>query len=207
MATIKCIHCRTDNDGDATTGHCQSCGEELPIATTFVVGEDDNPFSDAASGVEKEDNVWTTTKYTDERRVRDEDDARRAKQNAALMLFIVAFLQCLCGATVFVLLMMAPERPHAAGRDFAKLSETVTLVMGGIGIAFAVLGAWALFHPLPATIVALMLYLGLACLDLVAAPNAVFALCAKIPVLLVIVQGVRFASRYNVLQTRLTTRP
>jgi hypothetical protein len=87
---------------------------------------------------------------------------RQAQVEAAIALYGVAALQLVCGFAMLALVTIMFR-----GGLQTKILMVVVVVTYSVAVIFAGLGTWALWQPLPAAIVGLVLYVGILVLDLI----------------------------------------
>jgi hypothetical protein len=148
MTAVQCLHCKASNDPIETAGYCEECGRKLPVND---LGRDAFAFRDES--------------YRPARRG-DSPEMARAKTRASNTLFVIAVLQVLSGLLMFVLLS------GHGGVD----GEVMVLALGEVlvyTVVFALLGWWARYMPLPASLIGLVIYVLASLVQLAAAPDLI----------------------------------
>lgn len=167
MPRVKCYNCGAENDPVETPAYCNQCGGPLPAPTSF--GQDyQSDADDAYTARQPRPSRHLPLDSEDDSFSRDIRQSKvtaaetSAKKWAAGVLFAVAGLTLVCGIPAVIGSLMAEN----AAVDESQLIFTA-IFMAGIGIVFAGLGVWALFQPLPASIIGLVLYVLITIWDLV----------------------------------------
>jgi hypothetical protein len=185
MSLVKCLHCGTENDSIASAGYCDNCGKKL---SPRAVGE--------AAAARLYGSSWTHESPTPEPSRAPDDDRdeyeemrrnerrSRACREAAGTLFVVASLLLVCNLTVLMVPgKLAPPEELVPG----EVVLVAILSIVGISGAFALLGIWALFQPLPPATLGLLLYLGLSIQELVFNPDVPLRSIVRIAIKIIIV--------------------
>jgi hypothetical protein len=116
------------------------------------------------------------------------DFEHTARQQTSTWLFTAALVNLVgCGALVVLGSLLVP-RQHLKAEfipDLLMVSVVVLLAFGG-------LGWWARWQPLPASLLALVLYLGLSVLDALLIPAlALLGVPVKLVILALLIQAIR----------------
>jgi hypothetical protein len=207
MPTVKCPSCGALNDTDNAIPYCEECGKRLPRSSAF---RSDAPARPAASsGIREDEPDVRSPRWSDRDDQGDYPDVRhrgertpaqkKAAQGVASVLFIIAALQLICGS---IALFAAPEQLGV------QPGQPVALVIvGGIllfmAVLYAGLGVWALFMPVVAGIVGVVIYVGLALLDIAAAPDMAYrGIIVKILFTIALIRAIVTANNANRDATR-----
>jgi hypothetical protein len=170
MAQVKCASCGAVNDTEQAGGYCEECGKRLPAGADAFRVDSRGRADDADRGAVTPDRLrddprrgaaWRDDDYPDvSRRGERSEEQKAAARNVAGTLFVLAAIQLVCGGAGLV--MAGDKNPP---------TEVVVFMVGQMlaftGI-FAGLGVWALYMPVAAGIVGLIVYLGRSILFLVA---------------------------------------
>jgi hypothetical protein len=166
MATVRCLNCNTDNDPIQTAGYCEECGKKLPSGSSYAV-DMDKPSGTFHRDDFRDPDKPSGTSYRDEFRdpyarapTEDSPEVAAAKKQASGILFAVAAIQLICGGIGIVVLPMIDKQ--AAAPEVMVIGGALVVGMAAI---FAGLGWWAMYMPLPASLIGLILYSLLALAD------------------------------------------
>jgi hypothetical protein len=147
MAQLRCNHCGATNVGEGDkVAQCWDCGKEVSSTSGAYTSEKlDLPRASEASLPP----------------VGDTEKQKQAKAEASTILFAVGILQLVCGISAGALV------PLLAGEAVAW-DAIVAVVAAWLGLAtvFGGLGWWALYQPLPASVLGLSLWLLLLLADI-----------------------------------------
>jgi hypothetical protein len=183
MTHVTCLHCDTIlSNQEKVDGWCETCGKKLPSAVTATAP---SPWADLPRPTRG------PLDYPDFRRPPASPARDKARKEAAGILFAIAALQLVCG---FVLLVVASN--EAQGQIPGELMALAVVEMLGIAAVFAGLGGWALHQPLPASVVGLILYIGLTLLTLAANPHLAGAgLAVKLIFIIALIKAISASAR------------
>ena len=176
MVPPHCTACKNPlTASEVEFGRCDACGAKVPAADV----EDDAPRPRLKRRTEQ----LAKTKEPETR----ESLLKQAKKQAATTLFVVAALMLVCN-TVGVLML--------GDQQGLEEEEKIIAVVVGVGVAvmFAGLGAWALFMPLPPTIIGLVLFTGLSVVEIVSDPAAIGrGIIIRIVIIVMLVKAINAA--------------
>jgi hypothetical protein len=192
MPNVRCWNCDAENDPVATSGVCALCGKRLADAPSAGIA--DTPGRPALSRFAEHDDR-RLDRPVDPYRGRGGagDEARKALNQSSGALFAVAALQAVCG---LIALFALPEAVGVPAEGPAM--AIVGAVIVGVAAVFAGLGVWARFMPLPATIIGLVLYVGITLFDLASAPELAYrGVIVKILIIVMLVKAIQAAAKYQ----------
>jgi hypothetical protein len=196
MPTVKCLHCNAENDPKATGGYCDECGKKLPSGLAFTVDLDHEPRSGSVgpsfvgSGLIPRQGLWPSAETA--------AVGKAAKRQTAGILFGLAVLQVVC---CFGFLGLVAFFEKDAGSVDGVSVFLAAAEMFVVGLAFAGLGLWALYQPLPAATAGLILYVSLWALSILGDPSfATRGIIVRILVILALAKAIQAGQQYNKLK-------
>jgi hypothetical protein len=209
VPNVKCPICGETTDTDRRGFYCDGCGEKLPpVAASsepdtgtkrdepFLSKSADRPDLGRWRGSDEDYPRFGGSAEEDylsnrPREGRSEEFKQAAKQVAGV-LFVVAILQLICGPIV---LFAMPEVIGAKDMPPEVLAITAAFMVAVCAL-FAGLGVWALYMPVPAGVVGLIAYGGLALMDIAAAPEVGFrGIILKVIIVVILIRGIIAASK------------
>lgn len=199
MPRIKCYHCGAENDAEGP-GSCAECGRRLPRAASFgIQSEPGAPEPPPRRPLRPEDRREREDRdpyASGPARAEAREAEQAARKKASGVLFGVAILQAVCG-TAMVLLA-----PNVLGVALEGPELVITIILhAAIIAAFAGLGWWALYQPLPAAIVGLVLYVLLIVSDIAVSPEmAMKGIVVKIIIIVGLVQAIQAGAKASKLK-------
>jgi hypothetical protein len=204
------MHCGWENDPATAAGYCEGCGRKLRPEgrSSSIRGPGDEGYQAPDVSYRGDERRRPRLAYHDDIDVsKDGDEAERAekaaRKNASATLFVIAALQLICTS---IALFAAPELLGGGAMGPAEKAVGLVIILG-VTAVFAGLGAWALFMPLPASIIGLVCYLGLLVFDLVAAPEQVGkGLILKIIFIVALAQAINAANKARQLRAARDSR-
>ncbi len=205
MARVQCVQCGMENDPLAAAGYCEGCGKKLPpersSSSVRVPGDEGYQAPDLRNR-DRDERRPPRLSYHDDLDVsKGADEVAQAEQaarkNASGTLFAIAVLQLVCNSIV---LLAAPGMLGGGPVGPAELAGAFVFVVA-ITAVFAGLGAWALYVPLPASVVGLICYVGLVLLDVAFAPEQIGkGIILKIVFIVALVQAIVAANKARQLR-------
>jgi hypothetical protein len=161
MPAIRCTRCDAITFADRDGAACERCGEKLPAPD--AIGTE--PAEERPAGVRSGRPLEDIPPYLDVRKREDVREERRKKAASEVsgMLIAIALLTVVCNAINFYL-RGAPPPGNA-------LPLAVLMILGVV-VVYVGLGIWARWMPIPAGIIGLVLYLGLAGLEVALSASA-----------------------------------
>ena len=172
MSRVRCLYCDAENDAVQSAGFCENCGKRLPPAS--FANKRREPIVTDRTGA-----------------LTPEFERPPAQQTSAWMLTAALVNLIGCGALVVIGPLLV-AREHLKAEFIPELLTVSVAVLG----SFAGLSWWARRQPLPAVIVAVLVYLGLATVDALLVPGlALLGLPLKIVILALLIQAARVSRK------------
>ena len=172
MSRVRCLYCDAENDAVASAGYCEGCGKKLPPAS--LANKRREPMLHERPGSLAP------------------DPAAAPPQQASAWLFTAALVNLIgCGGLIVLgPLVVAREQLPA---DFIP---DLTLVGVAVLLALAGLGWWARRQPVLAAAVGLIVYLGLAAVQVLLVPGlALLGLPVNVVLIALLIQAMRAGRR------------
>jgi hypothetical protein len=101
---------------------------------------------------------------------RETEQQAKARRQASIFLFLIAGLQIVCGMGALLVLQNAGQQQAVIPKEAL---HTAMIMVGAMAVVYTGLGVLSLFHPLPAVIAGLVIYVVMLGLDFIAAPGMV----------------------------------
>jgi hypothetical protein len=173
MPQVKCVSCGAANDTERAGGYCEECGKRLPTSTSAIradsPGRPDDPDQGSVSSEPMRDERrrrsprWSEyDDYPDVSRRGARSDAQKtAARGVAGILFALAAIQLVCNSIALFAI-------GNAGNNSPEMVAVLIGVILALAGLFAGLGVWALYMPVPAGIVGLIVYVGISLLNIAA---------------------------------------
>jgi hypothetical protein len=172
MSRVRCLSCDAENDAVQSAGFCENCGKKLPPAS--LAHKRREPILSERAGI-----------------IPSEIE-RTPSQQASAWLFTAALVNLVgCGALVVLGPLLVPRENLPA-----EFIPELLLVSVAVLLCFAGLGWWARSQPLPAVLVGIVVYLGLAVVDTLLIPGlALVGLPLKGIILALLFQALRVSRK------------
>lgn len=144
MSEVICPHCGMENA--AGTAFCESCGKAVSVQSTTprVIEKRASASMAIGQGIQAK-------------------QLRQMAKKASKTLFCLAILYFLAALLFFLQTQGVEEVPPVV--------RLMIIAISIVGVIFLALGVWAKFHPLPASIVGLILYVSLVVTGLILSPE------------------------------------
>ncbi len=172
MSRVRCLYCDAENDAVASAGYCEACGKKLPPAS--LANKRREPMLHNQPGSLAPDPVAAPA------------------QQASAWLFTAALVNLLgCGGLIVLGPLLVAREQLPAG-----FIPELMLVGVAILLALAGMGWWARRQPMPAAVIGLIVYLGLAVVEALLLPGlALLGLPVNFVLIALLIQAVRAGRR------------